>query len=256
MTTIANRKSESASHWYSVTGDPVYEVPYADPKKGMRPTTLADAKKRNLLPSVTTVLRTLHRQALVDWLCEQTALACVTTPRLPGEADDAFVYRVLHTERQQDQEAQAARDRGTEIHAALEAMFQGQPVEAELVPWVAPVYVALSKRGEVKAVEQVVIGDGYAGKVDLQLTQPDGLWIFDYKTSRKIPKEPYPEARLQLSAYRAAIDHPDKRCANVYISTVTPGEFVILEHQDEQTTFEQGFKPLVQLWQFLNDYRP
>lgn len=256
MTTIANRKSESASHWYDTLGNPCYEVPYADPKKGMRPTTLADAKKRNLLPSVTTVLRTLHRQALVDWLCEQTALACVTTPRLPDEADDAFVYRVLHTERQQDQEAQAARDRGTEIHAGLESMFKGELVSLEMEQWCKPVYLALAKRGEVKAVEQVVVGQGYAGKVDLQLTQPDGLWIYDYKTSRKIPKEPYPEARLQLAAYREAIDHPAKRCANVYISTVTPGDFVILEHEDEQTTFEQGFMPLLRHWQWATGYKP
>lgn len=222
----------------------------------MKVPTLADARKLNLLPSVTTILRVLHKQALVEWLIEQAVLAVLTTPRLADEQTDAFVQRVLHGEKIQDQEAQAARDRGTEIHAALEAMFQGQPVEAELVPWVAPVYVALSKRGEVKAVEQVVIGDGYAGKVDLQLTQPDGLWIFDYKTSRKIPKEPYPEARLQLSAYRAAIDHPAKRCANVYISTVTAGEFVILEHEDEQTTFEEGFMPLLRHWQWSTGFKP
>ncbi len=32
-------------HWYDADGKPAYEVPYADPSKGMRPTTLADAKK-------------------------------------------------------------------------------------------------------------------------------------------------------------------------------------------------------------------
>lgn len=222
----------------------------------MKVPTLADARKLNLLPSVTTILRVLHKQALVEWLIEQAVLAVLTTPRLADEQTDAFVQRVLHGEKVQDQEAQAARDRGTEIHAALEAMFQGQPVEAELVPWVAPVYVALSKRGEVKAVEQVVVGDGYAGKVDLQLTQPDGLWIFDYKTTRKLPKEPYPEARLQLAAYNAAIASFGSKCANVYISTVTPGEFVILEHEDEQTTFEEGFMPLLRHWQWSTGFKP
>lgn len=256
MTTIANRKTSDSSHWYEVSGKPCYELPKKD-GSGMKVPTLADAKKLNLVPSVTTILKVLSKPALQDWLIEQAVLAVLSTPRQEGEDLDAFVYRVLHVERVQDQESGLARDRGTEIHAGLEAMFLGQPVAPDLLLWVAPVYVALSKRGEVKAVEQVVVGDGYAGKVDLQLKQPDHkIWLYDYKTTRKLPKEPYPEARLQLSAYGATIFGELWRCANVYISTVTPGEFVILEHENEEETFVEGFQPLLRHWQWATGYKP
>jgi len=225
----------------------------------MKVPTLADARKLNLLPSVTTILKVLHKQALVEWMCEQTALAVLTTPRLPSEADDAFVYRVLHTEKQQDQESQLARDRGTEIHAALEAMFVGAPVAPDLLPWVEPVYQAVSKRGELMAVEKCVVGQGYAGKLDLELKASDGVhWLFDYKTTKKLPpKAAWSDHCLQLSAYRdALVCDTDIRCANVYISTIEPGQFVIHEHQNEAATFEQGFLPLLQHWQWAQGYVP
>ena len=47
-------KPESASHWYDLDGQPCHEVPRAK-GDGMRPTTLADARKLHLLPSVTNV---------------------------------------------------------------------------------------------------------------------------------------------------------------------------------------------------------
>src|SRR5512139_1672294 len=109
MNTIARTTTPDSSHWYTTDGDPMYEV-IAKSTGLPRNTTLADARKLNLLPSVTTILKILHKQALVNWLIEQAVLAAMTTPRLPGEQDDAFIERVLHTERVQDQEAEAARD--------------------------------------------------------------------------------------------------------------------------------------------------
>ncbi len=256
MRTTAFHGSEAgSSHWYYPDGRPCYELP----KKfgeGMKVPTLADARKLNLLPSVTTILKVLHKQALVDWLREQTALAIMTTPRLPGEADDAFVFRVLHTERVQDQESTAARDRGTEMHAGIEAMFQGEPVAQDLLPWIEPAYQAVSKRGELIGCEVCVVGNGYAGKLDLQLKGSDGtIWLYDYKTTKKLPeKAAWPDHRLQLSAYAAAVASFGVRCANVYISTVEPGKFVIWEHQDEYRTFDEGFEPLLRHWAWATGY--
>lgn len=257
MTTIANKKTADSSHWYYTNGEPCYELPKKD-GSGMKVPTLADARKLGLLPSVTTILKILHKQALVDWLIEQAVLAVMTTPRQPAEADDAFIERVLHGERVQDQESQAARDRGTQIHAALEAMFVGDPVDRDILPWVVPVYAALSKRGEVMGVEKCLVGDGYAGKLDLQLQSPDGImWLYDYKTTKKLPdKAAWPEHRLQLSAYGAALASFGWRAANVYISTVEQGKFIILEHQNEADTFENGFMPLLHHWQWSTGYRP
>lgn len=259
MNTSARTTSPDGSHYYYPDGKPCYEVPYADPRKGNRPTTLADARKLGLLPSVTTILRSLHKQALVDWLVEQACLAVLTSPRKEGEDLDAFVHRVLHVERVQDQESEAAKDRGTLIHNAMEAAFSGKPETGELWPWIEKPFVDLGKRGKTIGVEIIVCGNGYGGKIDLAQETDHEVWLWDYKTTKKLPKgEAWPEHQLQLAAYAAAWARGDKRIrtGNVYISTVDQGSFCVCEHDDWQATYEQGFMPLVRVWQWLNSYRP
>lgn len=259
MQTNARPLSSDAAHYYTLDGNPCYEV---QAKNGnMRATTLADARKLNLLPSVTTILKVLHKQGLVDWLIEQACLAVLTAPKLEGESLDAFVQRVLHTEKQQDQESQVARDKGTAIHAALEDMFQGDLVDPELEQWCKPAYLEIFKRGRTLGVETCVVGDGYAGKVDLVQENGD-VWIWDWKTTKKLPKAAWNEHVLQGAGYAAAYARRGTtgegriHTGNVYISTINPGEFIVCEHEPWEQTYMQGFRPLVQFWQFLNDYRP
>lgn len=57
---------ESASHWYFPDGTPLHEVPRAD-GKGQRPTSLRDARKLGLFPSVTNVLSILAKPGLDAW---------------------------------------------------------------------------------------------------------------------------------------------------------------------------------------------
>lgn len=265
MNTNARTTSPDGSHWYKPDGTPCYEVPYADPRKGMRPTTLADARKLGLVPSVTTILRSLHKQALVDWLIEQSCLAVLTSPRNPGEELDAFVHRVLHVERVQDQEAEAAKDRGTVIHNAMEAAFSGQTPDAEIWPWIEKPFVDIGKRGKVIGTEVIVCGNGYGGKIDLVQETDHEVWIWDWKTSKKLPNPDkggaWQEHKLQLAAYAAAwgksTGEKPIRTGNIYISTVTQGEFCVCEHQEDwRETYALGFKPLVAVWQWLNSYRP
>lgn len=262
MTTAAKPISPDGGHWYFPDGKPCYEVPYADPRKGMRPTTLSDARKLGLVPSVTQILKILHKQALVDWLIEQAVLAVLTTPRNDGEALDAFIERVLHTEKVQDQESQIAKDRGSEIHAALEGAFQGTFPDPELWSWCEPAYSAIAKRGRMVAVEACVVGLGYGGKLDLIQETEHEVWLWDWKTSKKLPNPEkggaWMEHRLQLSAYAAAWAQGDKpiRTGNVYISTVEQGSFCVCEHGDWLETYQQGFKPLVQVWQYMNSFTP
>ena len=259
MTTAAKPTSSEGGHWYTKDGRPAYEVPYADPRKGMRPTTLADARKLGLLPSVTTILRVLDKPALTAWLIEQACLAVLTSPRNPNEELDAFVERILHTERVQDQEVTIARDRGTEIHAAMEAALANLPYDPELEPWIKPACVALAGYGKTVATEKIVVGSGYGGRVDL-IQDGNEIWVWDYKTTKKLPKGgAWSEHVLQASAYAQALGSTgDKRIrtGNVYLSTVDQGKFAVCEHGDWTETYEEGFKPLVQVWQHLNHYKP
>lgn len=279
MSTAANVRSEESSHWYTSDGKPCYELPKKD-GSGMKVPTLADARKLNLLPGVSTILRVLHKEALVVWRLEQAVLAVLTSPRIDipqfdgegreigtrQETDDEFTKRVLSTERVQDQESQIARDRGTEIHDGLEMLCKNQPVSPELLPWISPAFDAIKNKGSFVATEMHIAGNGYGGRIDLLQQAPNSLWIWDWKTSKKLPeKGAYPEHRLQLAAYARAVEWMmftktgktfTINTGNVYISTINQGEFVVCEHDEWKTTYDLGFAPLITHWQWANNYRP
>jgi hypothetical protein len=278
MSTVANVKNKIDSHWYYSDGRPCYEVPKAD-GKSMRKATLADARKLNLLPGVSTILKVLHKEALVAWRIEQAVLAILTTPRIGvagadgkprKETDDEFTKRVLSTDRVQDEESQKARDRGTEIHDAIEEMINGKPASPAIIPWIEPAVKAVTGCGEAIATESNVVGRGYGGRVDLIQAAKDGfITVWDYKTTKKLPDPErggaWSEHKLQLSAYAKAIE--DKyfktqgimrpiKCVNLYISTVDQGKFAICEHDDWKGTFDNGFMPLVAHWNWSTGYSP
>lgn len=231
-----------------------------------RAVTLRDAREGNFVPSVTTILKLLHKQGLVDWMIEQAVLACLTTPRKEGEEMDAFVERVLHTEKVQDQESAVARDKGTEIHGALEDYFMGVDVDKDLLPWITPAAEAIQKYGELVATEKILVGDGYAGKTDLIQEATACWWLWDYKTTKKLPDPAkggaWMEHRLQLAAYAQAYRDmlPPQtkgiRTANVYISSIEQGKFVICENPPWESAYNEGFAPLITHWQWANNYRP
>ena len=255
MNTIANVKQSEASHWYYPDARPCYEVPYADPSKGMRPTTLRDAKKLGLIPSVTTVLRVLDKPALTSWKIEQAVLAVMTTPKLSGEADDAFIKRVLTTDREQDAEAAKARELGTRIHDAIEAALSFNAInQDELAVYVAPVVAACKSLGNALATEKIMVGEGYAGRIDAILDGNE-ITVVDFKTTKTLPKESWWEHQLQTAAYCAALGNTGNKrikSCNIYIDTINAGKIFVCQNPDWQETFERGFKPILNYWQFAN----
>lgn len=281
MSTVANVKKTEGSHWYYSDGRPCYELPKAD-GKGMKNPTLADARKLNLLPGVSTILRVLHKEALIQWMIEQAVLAILTTPRIeivvPSvdgdkrrlETDDEFTKRVLSSERVQDQESQIARDRGTEIHDGLDKLIKGEKVEDDILPWIKPACDAIRAYGNVIVTEHSICGSGYGGRMDLVQQAPACHWIWDWKSAKKLPDPKkggaWSEHRLQLSAYAKAWEQhiinstrksaPTIKTGNVYISTTEKGKFVICEHESWEATYTDGFAPLVRHWQWSNQYFP
>lgn len=258
-TTAARVSNGNASHWYDRTGKPMHFVERSD-GKGTRPATLRDAKKLGLLPSPTSILRVLRAPQLEAWLIEQAALAVLTAPRKPGEELDAFVKRVLQEERQQDEQAQKARDLGTQIHAAIEQVLSGQECAKEFWPYVLPAVEGMRRDfGEVESTEKVVVGDYCAGRLDAIFHRKPLRTVVDIKTTGNPPKYgSYLEHKLQLSFYAHACesDGHEMQTANVYIGTKEPGIVVTDIHTDWRRTYECGFKPLLDYWCFSNDYVP
>lgn len=263
MNTIARPTIDARAHWYYPDGKPCFEVIAKGTGKS-RPTTLRDARELGLLPSVTTLLKLLRKPELESWIVEQACLSVLTTPRGEGEELDAFVKRVLHEERHQDQERDAAADLGARIHRLL-AGGQLTNENQDLWPYCGPVLDYLSNR-KVVASEQIVVGKGYAGTVDLMTVHQEYnsvvekdlrlegyLDLWDFKSTKKLPDKSYPEHRLQLAAYAQAIEAGEQEYSvcdtyNVYISTTKPGQFKVYKNPRWSFDFDNGFSPLLEYW--------
>jgi hypothetical protein len=79
MAILVENKNMGGGHWYQPDGTPLHQVPKAD-GKGMRDTTLADAKKLGLLPSVTGITDIVAKPALMNWKAAQVAAAAFENP--------------------------------------------------------------------------------------------------------------------------------------------------------------------------------
>lgn len=225
--TIVVRAAESL-HWYNLDGSPQYTVTAKDGSQ--RSTTLRDARKMNLVPSVTTIMSCAAKPGLEAWKLNQMLLAALTLPRAPDEPEDAYVKRIVADSKEQ---AKQAAERGTAVHTALESWYEGV-MHAEYV------------EHQMAVAEEVknVFGDlnwateksfahkfGFGGKVDLHSKDGQGV-VLDFKTkefSDPAKVDAFDEHCMQLSAYRVGLEIPQARCANVFVSVTVPGLVVIKE---------------------------
>lgn len=260
MTTAARTYTAESARFYTKAGMPVFEMPKSN-GDGMRAPTIADARKLDLLPSVTSILRILDKPELNDWKTEQAVLAVLSTPRNAGEELDGFVHRVLHEERVQDEQAKKAREMGSSVHDAVQKALTGEPYPLELARFVEPVVRICNETGRVVWTERVLVGDGYAGRGDalLQNDLLKTLVLMDFKTCTNLPKKgSYMEHQLQTAAYAATLGNTGElriATANIYIST-RDATYATFMQEDWGTTFVCGFEPILRFWQWQNHMIP
>lgn len=242
-------------HFYTQSGEPMHFVAKKD-GSGNRPTTIADCRKNNWLPSPTTILKILAKPALVDWLIRNAVTAVVSDPDRPGEKLDDKITRVLDQEKQQDQESQAAMDLGASIHEAIELCISGQKWNESLSVYVNPVMRDLNVLGRVVASEKVLVNPiGYAGKTDCILENDDSVIVADFKTGKRIPDKPYEEHLLQCASYAGCLGNTgNKRIRGmlVYISTTTPGEIKVVECAEWEKDYRR-FRLLLEFYKLTNN---
>ena len=252
--------SPENAHWYRRDGEPLHSVLSA--KGEPRPTTLRDARKLGLLPSVTNVLGVINRPELVEWRMTQAVLAALTLPRLAGEAEDAFARRVVEDAQSR---TRVAADFGSAFHAGAEHVAKSLEVDpaGPYAGWLN-LHRDWFQTRCVRSVwtERVLVNTelGYAGTADLLMEhQVHGLTLVDYKTQGVKPgnkARAYDTWCCQLAAYRRAIG-VSAACLSVIVNSAEPSAPV--EHlwsEDELRAGLESFEAALVIWRNEKNYDP
>jgi len=245
------------AHWYQEDGKRLDVVPGA---KGQPVTPdLRHARKLNLAPGVTTIIRCAASEALTVYRERQVLMAALTLPRPLEESDAEFIARVMHDSRQHAEDAALV---GTALHAEIE---HGINEQDNTNPYVIAARTALEAeygprtwKTEWSAVSQY----GFATKSDLcsESSVLDGRKVVVDIKSKDGPLDEmktYDEHHMQLAATAQALrwqagvlygilflrrDQPEARLAVVEANQVDRGWSM--------------FKCLLQFWQAKNNYKP
>jgi hypothetical protein len=255
--TPPRKKSSSGGHWYSTSGLPTHSQP--DGKN----TTLAHARKQNLLPSVTTIIGQLEKPQLTKWKADRCIAQSFDNPPKEGEDVKSYKGRIIQSLKDEQTEV---RDFGTKIHKALEDVNSGtfdSLKDPDLFPFIEPfIRWQMRRVKSVKAAEQVVVNvkHGYGGTLDLHCVlfrEDRPVTIVDYKTQNIRSKVKfYPEYAYQLAAYRKCFQ-PVPQCMSLVINSNEPADPIekIWTAKELQASW-RIFKRLCRIWQDKNNHRP
>ena len=244
---IVKEKVQENGHWYTKDGTPAYTT---NGKTGERPTTLRDARKLGLLPSVTTINGLLSKAGLDTWKQQQVLLAALTLPRSESEPEQEWLSRVMQDSKATGREA---AERGTAIHAVIEAYFD-QVYMPEKPAYLDAINSALKNAfGEQLWLSEKSFGHplGFGGKCDLMAKSG---FVVDFKTKETdLDKvDVYFEHEMQLAAYREGFGLPTARCAIVFVNgTTNQVKLIEIEEQKLQNSWE-CFQHLLRVYQIKN----
>ena len=262
-------------HWYSSAGTPEH---FRGPNGSS--TTLREARKFCLGPSVTEVLNILAKKQLEEWKRKQTLLAAC---RLSDDDRDKILHMAEMVEndeepddqvrawfktlwRKVEQEAsriaQEAAAEGTAIHAAVEAGFAGAAVPVRHRPHWQSVQRMLSDNfngvTDWVSEKRVAHPAGFGGCSDLH--SPSTGIVIDFKGSAirsgQDKKLAY-DQNEQLGAYQWGLGLRLSPCANIFLARDEPGYAVF--HLWDENEVEMGisvFRLALQLWQLRKRYWP
>jgi hypothetical protein len=262
------------SHYYEIgTGTPVYEVDRTD-GKGKRPTNSRDARKLNLVPSVTTITSVLAKPGLVNWQAEQTIYATLASARQrEGEEYLDYTKRIIY---ESNNISRKASDRGSQLHNLLEEFYKLDSFHTEYLTdildkdcaFITPVISAVGAvidnitGGVYEIIPEKSFASslGFGGKVDLVVEgkDKDNSVIIDFKTKNTIDIKKfykYDEHLMQLAAYRTGLEMPKARCIDIYFSAIEPG--IIEVHEWTEEDLQRGwkmFESLLNYWKLSNKF--
>jgi hypothetical protein len=242
--------ASESQHWYRRDGSPCYEVPRSK-GDGTRPATLADARKLDLVPSVSLILKCAAAPGLEIWKLRKMLEAALTLPKIDGETEADYVSRIIEDSQA---EGKKAAERGTELHAAIETAIRTQVLQTPWEDHILSLITTLNQHGirlsDARAEHSFACGAGYGGKVDFQ----NDTLLLDFKSKERIdPKlKPYDNHLMQCAAYAYGLGL--NRAGNVFIGIEDKQVRVFLyEKEDLAEAFAQ-FSHLLAYWQIKNRF--
>ena len=228
-----------------MTTKPNGDIPPKLNKKDMRRGGFywkSDPKKPYV--SVTTTLSVIDKPALRYWFGKEVYYAMVQDPTLGEQEALSAPYKKSDT----------AKSRGTTVHSIVEA-YKHTKEHIETIPEAyrgfAKAFYNWVKDNDIEILEheRTVFSEKYefAGTLDLLVRnrQSKNIFLIDVKTGKDI----YPEAFLQLSAYKEALREEQQTVDEIA---------VVLLKEDGKYKFGQGedcldvFLSVKHLWEWRN----
>jgi hypothetical protein len=253
-------QAESGGHWYSENGESAHVVIGKNGKE--RNTTVADARKMGLLPSVTSVQSILEKPQLTAWKISTAVESALTLPKEENETLEEYARRVVEDSKAQTKKA---AEHGTAVHTEMENILLGRSCSTDevLKPYIETFREWASKNVEkTHWCERALVGPGYAGRCDAYVRLKGiGDAVIDLK-NRKINKKYntppfYPTDAQQLWAYRNASENPKAACVSVVLASNDP-EYIEHHQWDEDELYQAGiaFCAMQKVWAWVKGYTP
>lgn len=244
-------RAAESTHFYKRDGTPCYTLIGANGKE--RPVTVRDARKLNLVPSVTTIIKCAAAPGLEKWKLQQMLLSSLTLPRQVDELESEWIERIWIDS---GETGRKAADRGTQIHAALQGAYEGESYVGYEAHVQGATAVVQEWAGTQSWVAEKPFANplGFGGKTDLHCPG----WLLDFKTKEFAfdhDLTTWPEQHMQLAANREGQGMPNARCAIVYVSATYPGLSRVIEIPEED--LQRGWECFVHLlsfWKAKNKY--
>lgn len=235
-----------AGHWYNQNGEPAYTIIGKNGEE--RNTTLRDAKKLNLVPSVTTILGEANKPALNNWKENQVLMSALTLPLIAGESETDWIARIKLDAKEH---AKNAAEKGTMVHAWIQQGFEGvKHNNEEAFTYFRNASLELFAKTDMSLAhivcEKSFCNNGHGGKVDLHTPQ----YVIDTKTKDSDLKDikTYDDHAMQLSAYRDGLCYPDAKCGILFVSTLDKSARLIMVEEDALVKGFKMFTALKNYW--------
>lgn len=255
--TIQQRIIPESAHWYTRDALPFYEIEMKTKPGQFRVPSLADARKLNLYPSVTTVMSIKNKPQLTEWLIKQAIMSALTYPFPEGISQDEKVSLIIEDSRK---ESRDALDIGSLGHACIEGWLRDgvyhtdNPDVEKMVKGFIQFWTSNKCKSEHTEKPFVDTFHGYGGRIDCIGEFNGSRAVFDWKFRKNTGI--YDDDYTQLVAYKKGIrGGVGVKCVSVSIDKSNPGQldYKVWEEDKELLRWEL-FISLLKAWKIEKGY--